>query len=85
LTFQVRDHGPGIAQADLPHLFERFYRGAAAKSRTSGTGMGLWIVRGLLAAANGHVWAENCEDGGARFTLHVPAQTQHMAPATSTR
>ena len=86
MTFQVRDHGPGIAQADLPHLFERFYRGAAAKSRTSGTGMGLWIVRGLLAAANGQVWAENCEDGGARFTLNVPAETQQMmTPSTPTR
>jgi two-component system sensor histidine kinase KdpD len=85
LTFQVRDHGSGIAQADLPHLFERFYRGAAAKSRTSGTGMGLWIVRGLLAAANGQVWAENCEDGGARFTLRVPAETQYRAASTPTR
>ena len=85
LTFQVRDHGPGIAQADLPHLFERFYRGTAAKSRTSGTGMGLWIVRGLLAAANGQVWAENCEDGGARFTLTVPAEAQHMTTSTPTR
>jgi two-component system sensor histidine kinase KdpD len=83
LTFQVRDHGPGIAQADLPHLFERFYRGAAAKTRTSGTGMGLWIVRGLLAAANGQVWAENCEDGGAQFTMIVPAQTQPGIAADS--
>jgi two-component system sensor histidine kinase KdpD len=85
LTFQVRDHGPGIAAADLPHLFERFYRGAAARSRTSGTGMGLWIVRGLLAAANGQVWAENCGDGGARFTLSVPAETQQTALPRPTR
>jgi two-component system sensor histidine kinase KdpD len=85
LTIQVRDHGPGIAQADLPHLFERFYRGTAAKSRTSGTGMGLWIVRGLLAAARGRVWAENCDDGGARFTLTVPAETQYMAASAPTR
>jgi two-component system sensor histidine kinase KdpD len=69
----VRDHGPGIAPADLPHLFERFYRGAAAKTRASGTGMGLWIVRGLLAVEQGRVWAENCSDGGARFTIIVPA------------
>jgi two-component system sensor histidine kinase KdpD len=83
LTLQVRDHGAGIAAADLPHLFERFYRGAAAKSRTSGTGMGLWIVRGLLAAANGQVWAENCPDGGAQFTMTVPAEMQtSMAPTT---
>jgi two-component system sensor histidine kinase KdpD len=83
LTLQVRDHGAGIAAADLPHLFDRFYRGAAAKSRTSGTGMGLWIVRNLLAAANGQVWAENCPDGGAQFTMIVPAEMQtSMAPTT---
>ena len=41
---QVRDHGPGVAPADLPHVFERFYRGEAAKTRASGTGMGLWIA-----------------------------------------
>ncbi len=76
LVVQVRDHGPGVAPADLPHLFERFYRGAAAKTRTSGTGMGLWIVRGLLAVENGHVWAENCADGGAQFTLALPAALQ---------
>ena len=40
LTIAVRDHGPGIAPADLPHLFERFYRGDAAKARASGTGHG---------------------------------------------
>jgi two-component system, OmpR family, sensor histidine kinase KdpD len=72
LRIQVRDHGPGIAPADLPHLFERFYRGAAAKTRTSGTGMGLWIVRGLLAVEQGRVWAENYGDGGAQFTIAVP-------------
>ena len=48
LVIAVRDRGPGIAAADLPHLFERFYRGDAARTRTSGTGMGLWIARGLL-------------------------------------
>jgi two-component system, OmpR family, sensor histidine kinase KdpD len=73
LTIAVRDHGPGIAPADLPHVFERFYRGSAAKARASGTGMGLWIVRGLLAVEQGRVWAENCPDGGARFTIAVPA------------
>jgi two-component system sensor histidine kinase KdpD len=72
LELAVRDHGPGIAPPDLPHLFERFFRGAAAKARASGTGMGLWIVRGLLAVEQGRVWAENCPDGGARFTIVVP-------------
>jgi two-component system sensor histidine kinase KdpD len=82
LVIRVRDHGPGIAPADLPHLFERFYRGAPAKSRTSGTGMGLWIARGLLAVENGRVWAENCPGGGAQFSLHVPAATQQSPSPT---
>jgi two-component system, OmpR family, sensor histidine kinase KdpD len=72
LVLCVRDHGPGLASVDLPHLFERFYRGSDGRARTSGTGMGLWIVRGLLAAAGGRVWAENCADGGAQFTMVVP-------------
>jgi two-component system, OmpR family, sensor histidine kinase KdpD len=76
LVIRVRDHGPGIAPADLPHLFERFYRGIAARRRTSGTGMGLWIARGLLAAQQGRVWAENCPDGGAQFTIDIPAASK---------
>jgi two-component system sensor histidine kinase KdpD len=76
LTLQVRDHGPGIGPAELPHLFERFYRGEAAKSRTSGTGMGLWIARGFLGVLGGRIWAENCADGGARFTMVIPAPSR---------
>ena len=72
LVMTVRDHGPGIAPADLPHLFERFYRGDAATSRASGTGMGLWIARGLLAVQRGRIWAENSPDGGAQFTRRGP-------------
>src|SRR4029078_7638583 len=65
LRLSVRDHGPGIASADLPGRFDRFYRGVAAKGRVSGTGMGLAIARGLLAAEQGQVWAEDETDGGA--------------------
>jgi two-component system sensor histidine kinase KdpD len=83
LSIAIRDHGPGIAPADLPHLFERFYRGDAAKARASGTGMGLWIARGLLAVEQGRVWAENCQDGGAQFTVVVPASIKEAAPAVS--
>jgi two-component system sensor histidine kinase KdpD len=76
LTIAVRDHGPGIPQADLPHVFERFYRGANAKRRRSGTGMGLAIARGILAVERGTISAENCPDGGARFTMVVPAEVK---------
>ena len=79
LMVAVRDHGPGIAAADLPHLFERFYRGDASRTRASGTGMGLWIARGLLAVERGRVWAENRADGGAQFTIVVPAEVKAMA------
>jgi two-component system, OmpR family, sensor histidine kinase KdpD len=83
LAIEVRDSGPGIAPADLPHLFERFYRGSAAKMRASGTGMGLWIVRGLLAAERGRVWAENSPQGGAQFTILVPVEVKDVEPAGS--
>ena len=55
LTLDVRDHGRGIAPVDLPHVFDRFYRGADAKLERSGTGMGLAIARGLLAIEGGRV------------------------------
>ena len=85
LVIQVRDHGPGIAAADLPHIFDRFYRGGAAKPVRAGTGMGLWIARGLLAAERGRLWAENCGDGGAQFTIAVPAAVRDQAqPASPT-
>jgi len=76
LRITVRDHGRGIAAGDLPHVFERFYRGAGAKADRSGTGMGLAIARGLLAVENGRISVENCADGGARFTIVVPADVK---------
>jgi two-component system sensor histidine kinase KdpD len=79
LAITVRDRGPGIAPADLPHVFDRFYRGTDAKHRASGTGMGLSIARGMLAAERGRIWAENRPDGGAQFTIVVPAESK---PAT---
>jgi len=83
LIIHVRDRGPGIASPDLPHLFDRFYRGVAARNRTSGTGMGLWIARGLLAAENGRIWADNHPDGGAEFTMVVPVAAKGPEPIGS--
>jgi two-component system sensor histidine kinase KdpD len=76
LVISVRDRGPGIPPGDLPHLFDRFFRGGSARSRASGTGMGLSIARGLLAAEGGAITAANCAEGGAEFTITVPAQTR---------
>jgi two-component system, OmpR family, sensor histidine kinase KdpD len=84
LSIVVRDHGPGIAPADLPHLFERFYRGAGATKRAAGTGMGLAIARGMLEAEHGRIWAENRPAGGAQFSIVIPAETHAAIPAEQT-
>ncbi len=60
----VRDHGPGFAQDDLPHVFERFYRAAAAR-KLPGSGLGLAIVRQAAEAHHGYARAENAPGGGA--------------------
>lgn len=79
LSVVVEDQGPGIDPADLPHIFDRFYRGARADQQRSGTGMGLTIVRGLMLAQDGRVRAENRESGGARFSIFVPAEVRTPA------
>jgi two-component system sensor histidine kinase KdpD len=78
LHVTVTDQGPGLDPGELEHLFERFYRGRAARQDTFGTGMGLSITRGLLAAAGGRIWAENVS-GGARFSMVIPGAVR---PAT---
>ena len=69
----VDDTGIGIPEADLNHIFERFYRVDKARSReTGGTGLGLSIVQKTVEQYGGRVWAENRETGGARFTFTIP-------------
>jgi two-component system sensor histidine kinase KdpD len=79
LHVAVSDQGPGLDPAELDHLFERFYRGRSARQVTFGTGMGLSITRGLLAAAGGRVWAENVPGAGARFSIVVPGPVRAAA------
>ena len=83
LTIRVRDHGPGLTAADLPRVFDRFYRGTASSAHASGTGMGLSIARGLLAAAGGRLFAGNAPGGGALFTIVVPVGVREAADVES--
>ena len=67
----VRDRGPGITAADLPRVFDRFYRAVDVRS-LPGSGLGLAIVREAVEAAGGRVEASNHPDGGAVFTVELP-------------
>jgi two-component system, OmpR family, sensor histidine kinase MprB len=64
----VRDHGPGVPEADRPFIFDRFYRSEAARGQP-GSGLGLAIVRQIAESHGGRVDVENAEGGGARFRL----------------
>lgn len=81
LRVEVRDRGPGLQPHELERLFEPFYRGELFRSQMPGTGMGLAITRGLVAADGGRVWAENLQPRGAAFTIAVPARTRAIAAA----
>ena len=67
----VRDHGPGFAPEDLPHVFDRFYRSAAARG-APGSGLGLAIVRQVVASHGGSVVAEDHPGGGAVIRIELP-------------
>jgi two-component system sensor histidine kinase KdpD len=81
LRLDVRDQGPGLQSHELERLFEPFYRGELFRNRMPGTGMGLAITRGLVAADGGHVWAENLSPRGACFSIAVPAKRRAIAGA----
>lgn len=67
----VVDSGPGIAEEDLPHIFDRFFRSDRARN-TPGTGLGLSIVAHTIEAHGGTIRASNHPDGGAQFTMRLP-------------
>jgi len=66
----VRDYGPGIADEDLPYVFDRFYRARAARGMP-GSGLGLAIVRQVAEAHGGDVVAERADGGGTQITLRL--------------
>ncbi len=73
VTLQVSDEGPGIDPADLPDLFERFYKGDRSRSRSdSGSGLGLTIVKQLVELHGGQVQAALPESGGLQVTIRLP-------------
>lgn len=70
---EVSNSGEGIRSEDLPHVFERFYRGEKSRSRaTGGAGLGLAIARGIIEAHGGQIWVESQPGQGARFVFSLP-------------
>ena len=70
-TLTVRDHGPGFADGEVEHVFDRFFRGAHTRER-SGSGLGLAIVRQVASSHGGSATAAAAPGGGALLTLHLP-------------
>jgi two-component system sensor histidine kinase BaeS len=75
LIITVRDNGPGIPPGDLPHIFERFWRGDRSRSRTGGgSGLGLAIVKQIVDLHAGTIKHDTPAGGGCRFTITLPRE-----------
>jgi signal transduction histidine kinase len=72
IALEVRDHGPGLDEAVLPHVFDRFFKASAARARSEGSGLGLAIARENARLHRGDLTVTNAPDGGAMFTLRLP-------------
>jgi two-component system sensor histidine kinase MprB len=79
---EVRDHGTGVDPEDLPYVFDRFFRGRNSRGR-QGSGLGLAIVRQVAQQHGGSASVVNAIDGGAIFTLHLPAMPAEGMDAMS--
>lgn len=79
LEFSVIDTGPGIPTADLPHVFDRFWR--AKKTAHMGTGLGLAIAKGIVEAHGGKINVTSAPGKGTEFKFDIPFAPPDAAPA----
>lgn len=70
VVIAVRDRGPGIAPAELPHVFDRYWTG---RTKKGGAGLGLAIAKGIVSAHGGKIWIDSVVGEGARFSFTLPA------------
>src|SRR5437762_2738254 len=79
-AIRLEDAGPGISRQDLPHIFERFYRGDKARNGSAGgSGLGLAIARSIVEVHHGHIEAQSEPGKGASFTAWLPLATKPNA------
>ncbi|MCB5909592.1 sensor histidine kinase [Streptomyces pinistramenti] len=85
LVIQVRDHGPGIPENVLPHVFDRFYKASASRPRSTGSGLGLSIALENAHIHGGEIIAANLPEGGAVFTLRLPMDASPLVESGGPR
>jgi signal transduction histidine kinase len=83
VRFCVSDQGPGIRPEDLPHIFERFWKGE--RESRGGTGLGLYIARKVVEAHGGRIWAESTPGQGSTFHFTLPCPKASAAAAPGAR
>ncbi|MFB8776929.1 ATP-binding protein [Streptomyces broussonetiae] len=81
VVIRVRDHGPGIPEDVLPHVFDRFYKASASRPRSEGSGLGLSIALENAHIHGGEITAANSPDGGAVFALRLPRDVSEVVSA----
>ena len=69
VVIRIRDHGPGVAEKDLPHVKEKFYKGS---SKARGNGIGLAVCDEIIGRLGGQLDIGNAEGGGCVVTIHLP-------------
>ncbi len=80
LVLDVRDHGPGLPETAIPHLFDRFFKADTARARSEGSGLGLAIASENAQLHGGRIEAGNHPDGGALFTVTLPLNGYSPSP-----
>lgn len=81
MRVSVIDQGPGIPQAELESIFDKFVQASHSRNGAGGTGLGLAICREIINAHRGRIWAENAREGGARLIFEFPADLPPSATA----
>jgi two-component system, chemotaxis family, sensor kinase Cph1 len=75
LSVSIADEGPGIPEEAMKHVFDRYWQ-APGSRRATGSGLGLYIAKGIVEAHGGRIWVERAPSGGAKFAFTIPCAAQ---------